>query len=419
MMDNQNTTVNTEDNIPPKKSNTMFLIVVLLVVAGGAYWFWNSEQQKKAAASKTAEMPPMSVSIMEVKKADVPITFEYTGRTTGYKEAEVRAQVSGVLMSKSYKEGQPVRAGQVLFRIDPSPYRATLNRNSANLRQSEVQMKLAKTEYDRISSLYKKNAVSKAEFDSAEAQYNAASANTDAAKAAVRQSQIDLNWTTVKAPISGLSSKEELSVGNLISVGDIMTKIIQPNPLYVDFAIPADEHRIVENLKNSGTIVTDKTGVAVKIALADGTFHNVAGKINFQDQFVDPSTATIKTRAVFDNKNNSLYPGQFVRLYLTGYSVKNVAEIPLRATLQTSDATVVYVLDDKNVPTSRAITIVRQVDNNCLVGKGLEDGDVIVTDGVAKVMPGKAVKVINPSAPESESEDKSEAAPKSDDAEKN
>ncbi len=418
-MENQNAAVNTEENIPPKKNNTLFLIALLIIIAGGAYWFWNSEQQKKAAALKSTEMPPMSVSVMKVKKTDVPITFEYTGRTAGYKDAEIRAQVSGVLMSKSYKEGQRVRAGQVLFRIDAAPYRATLSRNNANLKQSEVQMNLAKIEYDRVSSLYKKNAVSKAEFDSAEAQYNAAAANRDAAKAAVRQAQIDLNWTTVRAPISGLSSKEELSVGNLISVGEIMTKIIQPDPLYVDFSIPADEHRIIENFKNTGAIVTDKKGISVKIALADGTFHNVEGKINFQDQFVDPSTATIKTRAVFDNKNNSLYPGQFVRLYLTGYSVKNVAEIPLRATLQTSNATIVYVLDSKNMPMSRAITIIQQVDNNCLVGKGLENGDVIITDGVAKVMPGKAVKVIDAPKPESTSEDKSETAHTSNDAEKN
>ncbi len=148
------------------------------------------------------------MSDMLVKPTDFPLTLEYTGQTKGYKEAEVRAQVSGVLKSKEYREGQPVRAGQVLLRIDPAPYSAALNRNSANLKQARVGMNLAKIEYDRISSLYSKNAVSKNDFDNAEASYKASMAAVDSARAAVRQSQIDLDWTVVRAPISGLSAKK-------------------------------------------------------------------------------------------------------------------------------------------------------------------------------------------------------------------
>lgn len=397
-MENENTTVNTEGNLPPKKSNSMFLIVVLLIVAVVAYLFWNSQQEKKAAASKTTEMPPVAVSAIKVTKADVPLTFEYTGQTSGYREAEVRAQVGGILMKKDYREGELIRAGQVLFRIDPSPYRATLNKNLGSLKQSQVQMNLAKVEFDRVSTLYKKNAVSKNEYDNAEASVQATRAAVDSARAAVKQSQIDLNWTTVKAPISGLSSKEQFSVGNLINVGDMLTKIVQADPVYVDFAIPADEHRALENMRASGVLKSSSSGTSVKVALGDGSVYQDSGKIDFQNQFVDPATASIKARAVFSNKGNSLYPGQFVRVYLSGWYAKDVIQIPLRATLQSSEGFIVYVLDDKNIPTAKAITIAKKINNNCLVSKGLSAGDRIITDGVAKVIPGKAVMVIDDAA---------------------
>lgn len=395
-----------------RDSNLLFLIVVLLIIAGGGFWFWKTEQAKKAAASRPSEMPPVFVSDLQVSAKDFPVTFEYTGQTKGYREAEVRAQVSGVLKSKEYREGQPVKAGQVLFRIDPDPYRATLNKNSANLKQARVQADLAKIEFDRISSLYSKNAVSKNDFDNADASYKASMAAVDSAKAAVRQSQIDLDRTVVRAPISGISSKEERSVGNLITLdaqGSLLTTIVQADPVYVEFAVPADEHRTNEMLKSAGHLKLDPDGISVKVALGDGTFYEKKGKIDFQDQFVDPSTADIKARAVFDNPGNRLYPGQFVRVYVYGSYIHNVISIPLRSVLQTSSGPIVYVLDDSNVPVLRNIKIIKTIKNTCLLEEGLKEGERIVVDGVAKVFPGKAVKIADKQENKAASGDKAEA----------
>lgn len=392
-------------------NNLIFLLIIVIMVAGGGFWFWKKEEAKKEAASKTREMPPMFVSDMTVKAGDFPVTFEYTGQTKGSKEADVRAQVSGVLKSKEYNEGQAVKAGQVLFRIDPAPYRATLNRNSANLKQAQVQADLAKIEFDRISSLYSKNAVSKNDFDNADASLKASQAAVDSARAAVRQSQIDLDWTVVRAPISGLSSKEERSVGNLITLdaqGGLLTTIVQADPVYVEFAVPADEHRTNEMLKSAGHLKLDPEGISVRVALADGSYYDKKGKINFQDQFVDPSTADIRARAVFENPGNQLYPGQFVRVYVYGSYIHNVISIPLRSVLQTSSGPVVYVLDELNVPALRKIKIIRTVNNTCLIQEGLNDGDRIVVDGVAKVIPGKTVKIAEKQEPKNASEDKTE-----------
>ena len=408
----QNDPVSPETAPPKKNNNFIFILILLLIVAGGGLWFWKKEEAKTEAVAKTTEMPPVVVSDMVLKASDFPVTLEYTGQTKGFREAEVRAQVGGVLKSKEYKEGQPVKAGQVLFRIDPDPYRATLNKNSGNLKQARVQADLAKIEFDRISSLYSKNAVSKNDFDNADASYKASMAAVDSARAAVRQSQIDLDRTVVRAPISGISSKEECSVGNLITLdaqGSLLTTIVQADPVYVEFAVPADEHRTNEILKSAGHLRLDPDGISVKVALGDGTFYDKKGKIDFQDQFVDPSTADIKARAVFDNPGNRLYPGQFVRVYVYGSYIHNVISIPLRSVLQTSSGPIVYVLDDSNVPALRNIKIIKTIKNTCLLEEGLKEGEKIVVDGVAKVFPGKAVKIAEKQENKAASGDKAEA----------
>lgn len=407
----QNDPVSPETAPPRKNNNFIFILILLLIVAGGGLWFWKKEEAKKEAVAKTTEMPPVVVSDMVLKASDFPVTLEYTGQTKGFREAEVRAQVGGVLKSKEYREGQPVKAGQVLFRIDPAPYRATLNRNSANLKQTQVQADLAKIEFDRISSLYSKNAVSKNDLDNADATYKASKAAVDSARAAVRQSQIDLDWTVVRAPISGLSSKEERSIGNLITLdaqGSLLTTIVQADPVYVEFAVPADEHRINEMLRSAGHLRVFPDGISVKVALGDGTFYDKKGKIDFQDQFVDPSTADIRARAVFDNPGNRLYPGQFVRVYVDGNYIHNVISIPLRSVLQTSSGPIVYVLDDANVPAVRNIKIIKTIKNTCLIEEGLKEGERIVVDGVAKILPGKAVKISEKQEHKAASGDKTE-----------
>ena len=360
----------------------------------------------------------MKCSII-VSGIDVAISRCERGRMTRFQK-KVTAYIAVVLAAaicmsgcQEYEDNsQPVKAGQVLFRIDPEPYRATLNKNSGNLKQARVQADLAKIEFDRISSLYSKNAVSKNDFDNADASYKASMAAVDSARAAVRQSQIDLDRTVVRAPISGISSKEECSVGNLITLdaqGSLLTTIVQADPVYVEFAVPADEHRTNEILKSAGHLRLDPDGISVKVALGDGTFYDKKGKIDFQDQFVDPSTADIKARAVFDNPGNRLYPGQFVRVYVYGSYIHNVISIPLRSVLQTSSGPIVYVLDDSNVPALRNIKIIKTIKNTCLLEEGLKEGEKIVVDGVAKVFPGKAVKIAEKQENKAASGDKAEA----------
>ena len=161
-------------------------------------------------------------------------------------------------------------------------------------------------------------------------------------------------------------------------------------------------------LKSAGHLKLYPEGISVKVALGDGSYYDKKGKIDFQDQFVDPSTADIRARAVFKNPGNQLYPGQFVRVYVYGSYIHNVINIPLRSVLQTSSGPIVYLLDETNVPAVRNIKIIKTIKNTCLIQEGLEDGDRIVVDGVSKVLPGKAVKIAEIQEQKTASEDKTE-----------
>ena len=168
---------------------------------------------------------------------------------------------------------------------------------------------------------------------------------------------------------------------------------MQSDKVYVDFAIPADTYRKNAQLIERGILKVKAGGPHVELALGDGTKVDKEGKIDFQNQFVTPQTASINARAVFDNRGNALYSGQFVRVYVKGYYVPNIIQVPLKAVVQAGDQSFVYRLNGENVPEKAEITILRTIDNTCLVGKGLSEGERIVLDGVAKVRPGEKVAI--------------------------
>ena len=392
--ENKKTDIQTEESEGGQKKYIIYLIIGL-VAAGAAFgwWYIKNEEKKKAAAIAAAVYHPPVVTAMTVKRSDMPVTLEYTGQTAGMKHAEVRAQVGGIIKRKLYKEGASIRAGQVMFVIEPAPYQAAVGRNRAALKQSEVNRDLMKIDFDRASALYAKNAASKAEYDTAQSNWNASLAQVDASKAALRQSQIDLDWTRVRAPISGFAGQENYSVGNLAEAGSLLATVVQSTQLYVDFAIPADTYRKNERFREQGWLKTSPGGIYVELALGDGTRLPQKGRINFQNQFVTPETASINARAIFDNAGNGLYAGQFVRVYVKGEYVPNVIQIPLKSTVQASEKSYVFKLSEKNIPEKAEVTLLSTVGNICLVGKGLKEGDRIVLDGVSKVQPGKEVAV--------------------------
>lgn len=345
------------------------------------------------------EPPPPGVTVITLETKNIPITGEFVGQTAGYREVEVRSQVSGILQKRAYTEGQVVKQGDLLFQIDPAPYQAALNQAKGNLSQAEARLYQAKLDNDRFIKLYSEAAVSKKERDDAVAAYKAAKGDAASARAMVDDAQINLGYTTVLAPISGSTSEETVSEGNLINVGQMLTKLVQLDPLYVNFSIPStDVLRFRDMIKRGILLPPPENKFNVEIKLSNGAIYGGSGELNFVDPRVDPNTSSIKARAQLENTDDAILPGQFARVYMKGYMLKDALAVPQRAVLTTQDGPMIYVLDDKNVATLRPVVQELTVNNEYVLRQGAKPGERIVVDGIMKVRPGKPVQVVAPKA---------------------
>nr|WP_314900655.1 efflux RND transporter periplasmic adaptor subunit [uncultured Deefgea sp.] len=354
-------------------------------------------------APEKKERPPAPVTVIEVKPTDVPLTKEMIGETAGYRDVEVRSRVNGILLKRTYVEGQNVKAGQILFEIDPEPYKAILDQAKGVLSQAASNLDKARADRDRITPLFKENAVSRKDFDDANTAYNAAIASHNAAQASVRQAELNLEYTKVTAPISGTTSKLAQSEGSLISAtgeSGKLTTISQYNPLYVNFSYSEQDKQELESSQSSGNIVLNHpSGFSATIKLADGSTYSEVGQVNFSDNRVDPTTGTIRARAIFKNEKGQLLPGQFVRITLDIGTWKNAISIPSRAVVQSQADFVVMTVDKDNKVVPKPITFRPSKDGQVVVKTGLRFGDKVITEGQMKAPPGSTVKPIIASAP--------------------
>ncbi|MBM5570795.1 MULTISPECIES: efflux RND transporter periplasmic adaptor subunit [Deefgea] len=354
-------------------------------------------------APEKKERPPAPVTVIEIKPTDVPFSKEMIGETAGYRDVEVRSRVNGILLKRTYVEGQNVQAGQVLFEIDPEPYKAILDQAKGVLSQAASNLDKARADKDRITPLFKENAVSRKDFDDANAAYNAAVASHDAAQASVRQAALNLEYTKVTAPISGMTSKLAQSEGSLISANGEsgkLTTITQYNPLYVNFSYSEQDRQELESAQRSGSVALNASGnFPAKLKLADGSVYPVTGQVNFSDNRVDTTTGTIRARAIFKNEKGELLPGQFVRITLDLGTLKNAISIPARAVVQSQADFLVMTVDKDNKVVPKPVTIRPSTDGQVIISKGLSAGDKVITEGQMKAPPGSTVKPMIASAP--------------------
>ncbi|MBB4865218.1 membrane fusion protein (multidrug efflux system) [Pseudomonas nitritireducens] len=377
---------------------------VVLVVVGLPVLFAAAvrAEDKPAAAAP----PPPAVTIEVAKSAPVPMTLEYSARTAGYREVEVRAQVSGILQRRTYEEGRPVKQGQVLFRIDPRPYQAALGQAQGSLAQAQARYRQTDRDLRRIRELQKKGYASESELDRYISNFEQAKADVEAARANVQAKQIDLNYTTVTAPISGMASKEVRSEGSLVAASDpnssLLTKLTQLDPVYVNFAYPDTEAARLRDGVQSGKLVLPENGkLAAELRFGDGSKYAIDGVVDFTDSFVNTGTGTVNARAVVPNPQNQLIPGQFVRVLIKGITRKAAVTVPERALAQGPRGTFVYVVDKDGFARVRQVTTGQTVDGRWIIDSGVDDGDKVIVDGVLKVRPDQPVKAAEaaPQAP--------------------
>lgn len=368
-------------------SSVLFSVVIL---ASGC-------SNETPASQATHTPPPPMVKTSVVVKKDIPLVRECVGQTAGSREVQVRARTGGILLERTYVEGSWVTEGDVLFKIDPKPAQAALDRAKGDLAKLTATLQNSKIERNRIASLRDAKVVSEQEYDDAVAAYETALASVEAAKAHVREASIDLSYTKVTAPISGITSKETRSEGSLITLdesGSLLTTITVLNPLYVNFSVPGTDALSMRRMMNSGSASLTSEGYTLKLQLADNSRLDETGKINFADKMVDPKTGTIRMRGQFENKNSLLLPGEFVRVIIEGAILNKAIIVPQSAILFTSNTPLVYVLDENNVATPRPVTLGKTVGSDFIIQKGLQGGERIISQGIIKVRPGSPVNPV-------------------------
>lgn len=347
---------------------------------------------------------PLNVSVEEVSAHDVPLVFEFAARTQGSKETEVRARVGGILLKRNYIEGSEVEEGSILFEIDPEPYQVALNQAQAKLEKTTAELKNAKIQLDRTEKLFKQKYASEKAYDDAIANYDSLHAALSSAQADVDAAQLNLDYTKVKAPISGLTSMEAQSEGSLISTSGnsgLLTHITQLDPIYVMFSLSENQMITMSRMVESGQIKNSpKQDDAVKSVRAflhfgDNSVYNHTGEINFVNPSIDSSTGTIKLRAVFPNPDNRLRPGQFMRLTVEGLERANAIVIPQEAIMQGSKGSYVYKVNDKNqIEMANVVTGIATPDGDWIIDSGLNEGDKVVIDNLLKVRTGMTVNPV-------------------------
>lgn len=341
------------------------------------------------ASTQQPIMPPPApmVSVETVTLQNIPIFYEYSGRVAGKKAVEIRARVSGTLLKRNYIEGSRVKKGTVLFLIDPAPFEAVVAQARARFIQTEK-------DWMRAKKLFAENALSAKEHDAALSAY-------EQAKADLKTAKINLEYTTVKAPITGVTSKEAVSEGSLVVADStLLTYLTETESLYINFSIPDAEMLDQKTQIESGDIILppDKK-LHAEISLSEDMPHKVQGIVDFTDSIIDTQTGSVQSRAVVSNANQTLLPGMFVRLKVKGMTRKNAIAIPDKAVMQGPQGTFVYVATPDNTAAIKPVTLGMLSNGKRLIESGLASGDRVITEGMIKVRPNSPIQVSTPPLP--------------------
>lgn len=383
------------------KSRVFIGALAVLMLAGGGYYYWSMksaiELQKRNAAA--ASPPPPSVGIVEVKRRDIPFDLAYAGRVAGFRTVEVRSLVTGTILKREYPEGERVKQGDVLFRIDPRPYQATLDRANAQLAQARATRTQAEENFDRIEELAKKQVATPKQLDDARAARDQARGAVQSVEADIEIAKLNLEFTVIKAPVSGPTALLSPPEGSIAQAQQtLLTTITQLDPAYVNFSTTDAEFREFRQMNEARNKPLTEDDISVALQFGDGAPYPHVGKVSVSSQTVDQRTGTLQIRSIFPNPDGALLPGQFVRVLIKGVVLQNAVLIPQQAVSQSPQGMSVYTINSAGNAEIRPITLDREVGNGWIVKEGLNDGDKVIVDGVMRVRPGAPVQA-SPYAP--------------------
>jgi membrane fusion protein (multidrug efflux system) len=352
-----------------------------------------------AGCGQKAPPPPGPTQVGYVVVSEQPVTIsnELPGRTSAYETSDVRPQVNGIVLARLFEEGDMVRAGQPLYRIDPAPYEAQVANARAALARARAAIASTRALARRYGELVKINAISRQDFENATASAEQAEADVAAQTAALRTAQIDLGRTTIRAPIAGRIGRSTTTTGALVSASqtDALTTIQRLDPIFVDIQqSSADLLRLRQQIL-AGQLSRESGAARVRLRLEDGTTYPIEGMMKFADVTVDPTTGSQIIRAIFPNPKGLLLPGMFVRSELVEGTRANAILVPQRAVArdERGQPTVLVVVGQDKVQ-SRVITAPRTIGDNWLVTSGLKSGDKVIVEGSQNIRPGAPLKPV-------------------------
>lgn len=340
-----------------------------------------------AQASDAKGAGAVIVAAIKVAPRQVPIDFDAVGRTEGSREVQVRARVTGILEAQLFTEGDSVKAGTPLFRIERAPFEIELQQARAVLAEVTARRELAQREVERLKTLTDRRAISQKEADQAASTATQSTAATQLAQARVRQAELNLSYTAVDAPIAGITGRAQQSVGSLVAPNNesaVLTTLTRADPIWVRFALSEAEYARLR--------ATGEKNVEVRLQTADGSAYPHVGKLNFSGSTIEAATGTVQMRAELPNGELQLLPGQYVRVRITAGSREAIV-VPQTAVLQNETGRFVWVADAAGKAAQRPIRAGSWVGSDWIVLEGLNPGDIVIVDNLVRLRPGTPVQV--------------------------
>jgi membrane fusion protein, multidrug efflux system len=350
-----------------------------------------------SSGQKTPQAAPPPVTVVAVQPQQVALTSSFTGRLSAYREANVLARVSGVLLRRLYKEGTEVKTGQSLFEIDPAPYQAALDAAVAALAQARANAVNAHTNAQRDRDLISSHLVSEQQLDTDQATERSTAAAVKQAEANVESARINLGYTNVTSPITGIAGEQQVTEGALVGQGTptLLTTVDQMDPIYVNFDEPATQIEQLTGEQQSGNVIPASGGEAkVQLTLPDGTPYGVPGALDFHAVTVDPSTGTAALRGILPNPDHALLPGMYVNVLVTVGFAQHAFLVPQAALQRDNQGAYVLTVGSDNTVVEKRVKTEGASGIDWIVSSGLAAGDRVIVAGIQSATPGTKVAAV-------------------------
>ena len=372
-----------------RKNIIIILIIAVALVFGR--WLISSLSKDKTAKQRELSRTP-AVTVADVKTDKVVMEYTSTARVTAKYRVEILARISGYLLKSYFKEGDNVKAGQLLFEIEPQQYQYAAKKAKANIENTKAQYEYYQKQLERYKELVSKDYIAKSDYDNIYSQRNAFRAQLDSADSAYRDAQRNLSYTKIKSPVDGKVGMISVTEGNYVSMNSgPLTTINSYDPMYVTFPMTSKDYADLARIDANNSI-----NRKVEFLFSTGKKYEYSGIQDFLDNKVDESTGTITLRATFPNPKNELIHGDFGKIIIYSNNKATMPVVPQTATMENQEGRYLYVLDKDNLPRMSYIKTMGQTDNgNWIVSEGVKAGDRILTSGIQKVVPGNPVRIVD------------------------